>query len=411
VEKAILVTIDLKKEKGWAAEDRAAELRDLARSGGASVEGEIICHKDKPTPDLFIGKGKFEELILLSRAKSADIVIFNNDLTPTQLRNLEKGLDGIKVIDRTQLILDIFSQHARSMEGKTQVELAQLEYLLPRLTGIGIQLSGLGAGIGTRGPGEKILEYDRRRIRDRIARLKKELKDLANRRGALRKRRHDAMLTTIAIIGYTNAGKTTLLNRLTDSGKFVADKLFSTLDPVARAYTLPNKLKVLFHDTVGFLYDLPHHLVESFKATLEEVRMADVLVHVLDASNPRVHELDAAVYSVLKELGAENKTIINVLNKVDLVDNANYLKRIKKEFRDAVLMSALKGEGTGILIDEVTKLLSGLVTEVKVEIPNTKMDLVSLIYESGKVHKREDRPDSVYIEATIPTRLKNNFTL
>ncbi len=405
MEKAILVTVDLKKEKGWAAEDRAAELRDLTRSSGASVEGEIICHKDKPTPDLFIGKGKFEELILLSKNKRADLVVFNNDLTPTQLRNLEKGLDYVKVVDRTQLILDIFSQHAKSMEGKTQVELAQLEYLLPRLTGRGVQLSRLGAGIGTRGPGEKILEYDRRRIRERIARLKVELKDLARRREALRKRRRDAMLTTVAIIGYTNAGKTTLLNRLTDSGKLVADKLFSTLDPVARIYTLPNKLKVLFHDTVGFLYNLPHHLVESFKATLEEVRMADVLVHVLDASNPRVHELDEAVYSVLKELGAENKTVINVLNKVDLVDNANYLKRLKKEFRDAVLLSALKGEGAGILIDEVTKLLSGLVTEVKIEIPNTRMDLVNLIYENGKVHKREDRPHSVYIEAIIPTRL------
>ncbi len=283
MEKAILVTVDIKKEKGWAAGDRAGELRELARSSGASVEGEIVCQKEKPTPDLFIGKGKLEELVLLSGQKRADLVVFNNDLTPTQLRNIEKGLDYIKVVDRTQLILDIFSQHAESMEGKIQVELAQLEYLLPRLTGRGIQLSRLGAGIGTRGPGEKILEYDRRRIRERIARLKVELKNLGVRRQALRKRRRDAMLASVAIVGYTNAGKTTLLNRLTNSRKLVADKLFSTLDPVARSYILPNNLKVLFHDTVGFLYNLPHHLVESFKATLEEVRMADLLVHVLDA--------------------------------------------------------------------------------------------------------------------------------
>jgi len=403
--------VDLKKGESWPAGDRAAELRELACSSGASVEGEIVCRRDRPTPDLFIGKGKFEELILLARGKGIDLVIFNNELTPTQLRNLEKGLyeNGLndKVIDRTQLILDIFAQRARSMEGKTQVELAQLEYLLPRLTGRGVHLSRLGAGIGTRGPGEKILEYDRRRIRSRIGRLKVELKDLKTRREALRKRRKDAMLTSIAIVGYTNAGKTTLLNRLTDSKGIVADKLFSTLDPIARSFVLPNNLKILFHDTVGFLYDLPHYLVESFKATLEEVRMADLIIHVLDASNPRVHDLDQAVFNVLKELDADSKTIINVLNKVDLVDNVHYLKRLKKEFRDATLISALKGVGIELIIDEVSKLLSGLVTQVKIELPNTRMDLVNLIYEHGRVHRREDRPGSIYIEATIPVRLKN----
>lgn len=406
MEKAILVTVDLQNERGWRAEDRAIELRELARSSGASVEEEIICHKEKPTPDLFIGKGKFEEMVLLSKSKKVDLVVFNNDLTSTQLRNLEIGLGNIKVIDRTQLILDIFSQHAKSMEGKIQVELAQLQYLLPRLTGRGIQLSRLGGGIGTRGPGEKILEYDRRRIKQRITKLKVELKDLERRRHALRSRRKDAMLTTIAIIGYTNSGKTTLLNRLTNSKKLVADKLFSTLDPVARSYILPNKIKVLFHDTVGFLYNLPHHLIESFKATLEEVGMADVLVNVLDSSNPRIHELDEAVYNVLKELNAENKTIINVLNKIDLVDNIYYLKRIKKGFRNSVLVSALKGDGIELLVDEISSLLSGLVTEIKIEIPNNRMDKVNLIYENGKVNYREDRPDSVYIEAVIPVRLE-----
>ena len=406
MEKAVLVTVDLKKEKAWPIEYRASELKELARSCGASAEGEVLCRREKPTPDLFIGKGKFEELVSLCGRKRIDLVIFNNDLTPTQLRNLEKGLGDIKVIDRTQLILDIFSLHAKSMEGKIQVELAQLEYLLPRLTGRGIQLSRLGGGIGTRGPGEKILEYDRRRIRKRITKLKGELSDLEKRRQALRKRRKDAMLTTIAIVGYTNAGKTTLLNRLTNSKKLTADKLFSTLDPVGRTYVLPNNLKVLFHDTVGFLYNLPHHLIESFKATLEEVKDADLLIHVLDSSNTEIHELDGAVYSVLKELNAENKTIINVLNKIDRVSDINYLRRLNRDFRNSVLVSALNGQGIELLIDKITDLLSGLVTEIKIELPNTRMDMVNLIYEHGKVAKREDRPDSVYIEAVIPLTLK-----
>lgn len=406
MEKAILITVDLKKEKGWRTEDRAAELRDLARSTGASVDGEIVCRRERPTPDLFIGKGKFEELQLLSRSKKADLVVFNNDLTPTQLKNLEKGLGDIKVIDRTQLILDIFSQHARSMEGKIQVELAQLEYMLPRLTGRGVELSRLGGGIGTRGPGEKILEYDRRRIRERIARLKKDLKDLEKRRQALRKRRKDAMLATVVIVGYTNAGKTTLLNTLTNSKKLAVDKLFSTLDPVARSYVLPNNLKILFHDTVGFLYNLPHHLVESFKATLEEVKMADLIIHVLDASNPRIHELDEAVYSVLKELDAAEKTIINVLNKIDLVDNSLHLRRLERNFRNPILVSALKAQGMGELVNEISRLLKDLVVDIKMEIPISRMDVVNLIYEHGKVHKRLNTVDSVYIEAIVPLRLK-----
>lgn len=409
MEKAVLVTVDLRHERGWLAGDRATELKELARSSGALVEEEIICRREKPTPDLFIGKGKFQEIVSLSGEKDIDLIVFNNDLTPTQLRNLERGLPDVKIIDRTQLILDIFSQHARSMEGKIQVELAQLEYLLPRLTGRGVELSRLGGGIGTRGPGEKILEYDRRRIRQRIARLKVELGDLEKRRHALRKRHKDAMLATISIVGYTNAGKTTLLNRLTNSKKLVADKLFSTLDPVARSYVLPNNLKILFHDTVGFLYNLPHYLIESFKATLEEVETADLLIHVLDASNPRVHELDGAVYSVLKELNAGDKTIVNVLNKVDLVDNANYLKRLQREFKHAIPISALNGHGIGLLIDEISNLLSALVTEIKIEIPNNRMDRVNLIYENGKVHYREDRASSIYIEAIIPVRLKKTL--
>lgn len=407
MEKAILVTVDLGKFGEWSIEDRATELKELARSSGALVEAELLCHKDKPSPDLFIGKGKFEELLQLVRQKKANLVIFNNDLTPTQLRNLERGLGDTRTIDRTQLILDIFARNARSVEGKVQIELAQLEYLLPRLTGKGIHLSRLGGGIGTRGPGEKILEYDRRRIKRSITKLKENLDSIEKRRDALRKRRSDAFLTSISIIGYTNAGKTTLLNQLTNSKKLVADRLFSTLDPVARSYTLPNNQKILFLDTVGFLHNLPHHLVEAFKSTLEEVRSADILLHVLDASSDKVHEQDEAVYKVLKELGAENKVIINALNKIDKVKSPDCVKRLKKDFKNPILVSALTGQGVPDLVDEISSLLSSLVTEIKIDIPNNKMDKVNLIYENGKVNYREDRAESVYIEATVPVRFKN----
>jgi GTP-binding protein HflX len=407
MEKAILVTVDLNERGEWPIEARAAELKELARSSGASVAAEILCRREKPSPDLFIGKGKFEELHELVHQKKASLVIFNNDLTPTQLRNLEKGLEDVRTIDRTQLILDIFARNARSVEGKVQIELAQLEYLLPRLTGKGIHLSRLGGGIGTRGPGEKILEYDRRRIRNQITKLKENLEDIGKRRAALRKRRSDAFFTTISIIGYTNAGKTTLLNQLTNSKKLTANQLFSTLDPVARSYVLPNNQKILFLDTVGFLHNLPHHLVEAFKSTLEEVKTADILLHVLDASSEKIHEQDEAVYKVLKGLKAQDKITINVLNKIDLADNPDYINRLKRDFENPVLVSALTGNGIPLLIDEISKLLSGLVTEIKVEIPNNRMDMVNLIYEKGKVNYREDKPESVYIEATVPVRLKN----
>lgn len=407
MEKAILVTVDLNEKDEWTLEARAKELKELGRSVGALVAAELLCHREKPSPNLFIGKGKFEELRELGVREKANLVIFNNDLTPTQLRNLEHGLGGTRTIDRTQLILDIFARNARSVEGKLQIELAQLEYLLPRLTGKGIHLSRLGGGIGTRGPGEKILEYDRRRIRDRITILKEKLLDVGKRRRALRKRRSDAFLTTICIIGYTNAGKTTLLNQLTNSKKLVADRLFSTLDPIARSYVLPNNQKILFLDTVGFLHNLPHHLVEAFKSTLEEVKMADILLHVLDSSSEKIHDENKAVYKVLKELGAVNKIVINVLNKIDLLNNHDYINCLKKDFRNPVLVSSLTGNGIPLLIDEILELLSGLVTEIEIDIPNNRMDKVNLVYENGKVTYREDRPESVYLKAIVPVRLKN----
>ncbi len=357
MERAILVTVDIKSDRDWDPEERSKELAELVRTSGAYKVGELLCHRESIAPNFFIGKGKLEELALLCKKTFAEVVIFNNDLSGTQLRNLENAI-GIKIIDRTQLILDIFAQHAVSSEGKIQVELAQLDYLLSRLTGRGIFLSRLGGGIGTRGPGEKKLEYDRRRIKDRITKLKKDLLNLARRRDQLRRKRREAMLTSIAIIGYTNVGKTTLLNRLTKSGKLVEDRLFTTLDPVARRFILPNNQKVLFLDTVGFLHDLPHNLIEAFKATLEEVTNADILLHLLDASSSRIYIQDEAVYEVLKELGAQNKPIVKILNKIDIPDRPIPIERLKKDFEGAICISASRGDGLDELIDRLTFFVS-----------------------------------------------------
>ncbi|MCX5716376.1 MAG: GTPase HflX [Candidatus Omnitrophica bacterium] len=275
MEKILLVTAYTNDRTGWSAEDRAQELRELVQSAGGRVHEEVICPLKKVSPGHFIGKGKTEELAFIVQKENLDAVIFNNDLSPTQQKNLEAAL-GVKTLDRTQLILDIFARRARSNEGKVQVELAQLSYLLPRLPGKGVELSRLGGGIGTRGPGETKLEVDRRRIRDRIAKLKRDLGRLTKQRKMRGKSRQKIPVPSIAIIGYTNAGKSTLLNSLTQANVIAEDRLFSTLDPTIRQFALPNNQRVLFVDTVGFLNDLPHHLIESFKATLEEVVDADL---------------------------------------------------------------------------------------------------------------------------------------
>ncbi|MBI4974306.1 MAG: GTPase HflX, partial [Candidatus Omnitrophica bacterium] len=318
MEQAILVTVDFGKREDWTAEERSLELRELAHSAGTKVMREEIVHRLKPDPGYFIGTGKAEELAKICADKGIKVVIFNNDLTGTQQKNLEDAI-MTKTIDRTQLILDIFARRAHSNEGKVQVELAQLLYLLPRLTGKGIYLSRLGGGIGTRGPGEQKLEVDRRKIRARITRLENVLEDLSSRRAMMRKKRERFSILTIAIIGYTNVGKSTLLNALTDSNVIVEDKLFSTLDPTVRRFILPNKQKVLFVDTVGFLDRLPHHLVEAFKATLEEVVEADLLLHLVDISHPKAAAQSDAVYRVLDSIGAKDKTILTVLNKIDRI--------------------------------------------------------------------------------------------
>ena len=404
MERAILVTVDFGKREEWTAEERSMELAELARSAGANVVRKEIVHRHQPQPACFIGTGKAEELAALCADNHIGIVIFNNDLSGAQQKNLE-DIIKTKTIDRTQLILDIFAKHAHSNEGKVQVELAQLLYLLPRLIGKGIYLSRLGGGIGTRGPGEQKLEIDRRRIRSRITHLKKELEDLSQRRAMMRKKRGRFSILTISIIGYTNVGKSTLLNALTDAAVIVQDKLFSTLDPTVRKFMLPNKQKVLFVDTVGFLDRLPHHLIEAFKATLEEVVEADLLLHLVDVSHPKVREQAGAVYKVLEEIGAADKPAVTILNKIDKVDQV-VIDRFKGYFQGSIAISALKKEGFDELIKKVLYYISGFMTSVKLKIPISDNKLLNMIYENGLVTKKEYIGDVVYIEAELPKRIE-----
>jgi len=352
MERALLVTVDLHRREEWTAEERSRELSELARSAGAKVVREEIVKRHEICPASFIGKGKAEELSGFCKAEDIKIVIFNNDLTGTQAKNLADIL-AVKTIDRTQLILDIFARRAHSNEGKVQVELAQLMYLLPRLTGKGIQLSRQGGGIGTSGPGEQKLEVDRRRIRTRIFKLERDLESLKVRRDMMRKRRERFAIPMIAIIGYTNAGKSTLLNALTGSDVIVRNKLFATLDPTVRRFRMPSGQEALFVDTVGFLNELPHHLIEAFKATLEEVANADIILHIVDASHPKAVEQSKAAGRVLEEIGAKDKPIITVLNKIDKVAGTDTVERLKGYFKEAVAISALKREGFDKLIDAI----------------------------------------------------------
>jgi GTP-binding protein HflX len=356
MEKAILVVTDLDKSRDWETKDLLAELSELTSSAGGSVVDTVICQLKRPTSAYLIGRGKVEEIANLAHLKKANLVIFNDDLAPAQQRNLEEIID-VKTVDRTQLILDIFARRAHSSEGKLQVELAQLVYLLPRLSGKGIWLSRLGGGIGTRGPGEKKLEVDRRRIRQRIARLKKQLKRLKVHRQTLRKSRTRVNLPLVAIVGYTNAGKSTLLNALTNSSVRIDNRLFATLDPTVRRLDLPGIGRVLFADTIGFLHNLPHHLIEAFKATLEEVIYSDILIHVLDISHPLASQQGDSVEAVLEELGVKDKPRVVALNKIDKVDNQYVISRFLRMYPRSVALSVIKSQGLEELINKVIETL------------------------------------------------------
>lgn len=410
MEKALLISIQLKTDKGhWRIEDISAELEELALSASVEVVENIICVCEKATANYLVGKGKVEEISLIANEEGVDTVIFSHDLSGTQQRNLEEVI-GKKTIDRTQLILDIFCRRAKSPEGKMQVELAQLQYLLPRLSGKGILLSNLGAGIGTRGPGETKLEIDRRQIHKKIDKLKNDLKVFRMHRLTTHKKRKANNLPAVALVGYTSAGKSTLLNLLTESSQTTSEKLFTTLDPLSKSLRLPKGQNIIVSDTVGFLHDLPHHLIEAFKATLEEVSDADLLVHVLDASDSRLYQHNQSVLSVLGQLGAQDKPMLTVLNKIDLIEDRSWLKFSKKDFSDPVLLSAKTGENLDALIEKVEKHFSGLLLSLKIIIPHGRMELVDFFYRMAKINKIDYLQDGVRIDLNISEKLYDRIS-
>lgn len=405
-EKALLVSVLWGNISEEEASESLAELHSLAETAGAEVVGTVVQSRHRPDPATLLGRGKLEELRERVRETHADLVILDQELTPSQQRNLENAL-GIKVVDRTALILDIFAQHAHSKEGKAQVEMAQLRYQLTRLTGRGAQLSRLGGGIGTRGPGETKLEVDRRRINVRIKTLKRELRDLTRVRRVKRKRRVRLEVPTFSLVGYTNAGKSSLLNRLTDAGLPVEDGLFSTLDPTTRRIILPGNLRAVITDTVGFINHLPHQLVEAFKSTLEEVREADVLLHVIDASYPNIERRTSAVEEVLEELGALHLPTIYVLNKADLLGEEDK-EILRRKCPGAVLTSAVTGEGVEELLHRMAASIPSPRT-MRLRIPVEEGRLLSLLYRRGKVGEVEVEDGFYRLAAEVPPELEKEL--
>ena len=381
-------------------EDSVRELRALADTAGVEIAGESLCRLRALQPATYIGPGKAADIAAGLPAAGANLVIFNDDLTPAQGRNLE-DIFGVRVVDRTQLILDIFAQRALTQEGRLQIELAQLHYLIPRLRGLWTHLERQKGGIGLKGPGEKQLELDRRRIEERIHRIRDQLQTVRRRRAELRRgrRRHGWALLTL--VGYTNAGKSTLLNRLTDAGVLADDQLFATLDPTTRQLELPNHQPCLLTDTVGFIRKLPHHLVESFKATLEEVSEADLLLHVIDAAHPRVDEQIDAVEAVLRELGARDKPVLAVFNKTDLERGRNQAIRLADRFRHQVAISAATGAGTEHLGQAVADLLRNRVVHLRLKIPASEGRLLATLHANGKVLSQKVSGRNLQIEAVV----------
>lgn len=378
------------------------ELAALADSAGAEPVARVVQTRSDPDPATFVGKGKIDEIHEAVHAVDAELVILDDELTPGQLRNLEERLK-VKVIDRTALILDIFALHARSREGKAQVELAQLNYLLPRLRGWGEAMSRLGGGIGTRGPGETKLEVDRQHIKRRITKLRRDIKDLARTRDVKRARRQGSGIPQIAIAGYTNAGKSTLMNALTDAGVLVADQLFATLDPTTRRIALPGGRQATLSDTVGFVSKLPHELVEAFRSTLEEVALASLVLHVADASSVDVVEQIAVVRSVLVEIGAGGIPEVLALNKTDLLSEID-AERIARRVPEAVRISALTGEGLDELLLRLADAVPRPPVEVTVLIPYAREDLTARLYRDAEVLWSEGTQEGTLIRARVGER-------
>src|SRR5579864_4781361 len=397
-ERAILVGMVGPREDEGA--EPLQELARLADTAGAQVAGLVVQRLNRPHPATAVGAGKVDEIRSRVRSAGADVVIFDADLTPAQQRNLERALET-KVLDRTALVLDIFAQRARSREGRLQVELAQMTYLLPRLAGRGVLLSRLGGGIGTRGPGETKLEVDRRRIRTRITALGREIDALRRHRQRERQSRKDAALPVAVLVGYTNAGKSTLLNALTRAHVLTADKLFATLDPTTRRVALPDRRTLLLVDTVGFIQKLPHELVAAFRATLEEVTEADLLIHVIDASHPYWTAQRAAVEQVLRELGAGSTPRVTVLNKADRL-STEALRDVTAEEPERIPVSAVRGVGLANLLRRIAVALPGPMERVRLVIPYHRAGVLSRLYDAGRVVRREDGDAGIVVEADVP---------
>ena len=409
-ERALLVGLGLKRAPhvpGHSSDETAREsleeLAELTRSAGAVVAGSILQMREAIDPATVVGRGKVDEIRAEAQARQAPMIIFDRELTPVQQRNLEKGVER-RVIDRTQLILDIFARHARSREGQLQVELAQLNYLLPRLTGSGPELSRLGGGIGTRGPGEQKLETDRRRIRERVRRIGAAIETLRKQRALRRHARQSVPLGTVALLGYTNAGKSTLFNALSRADVLVSSKMFATLDPTVRAVRLPSNRRALFSDTVGFIRDLPKGLLAAFRATLEEVQQAALILHVTDISNPHHAEQDAEVEKVLTQLGMSDRARLHVFNKIDRVDPET--RKALSAGNGKVFVSALEGTGLDELLRRVDEMIAGdPVRRLRFSLPLTEGRKLALVHGLGRVLHSELHDSKMVIDAEVPESL------
>ncbi len=398
-ETVVLVGVAIPPVSVDEAEASLEELAALADTAGADEAERVLQRRDEPDPATFVGKGKAHELRDISEAVDADTVIFDDELSPGQSRNLEKIL-GRTAIDRTALILDIFAQHAHTQEGKAQVELAQLRYRLPRLRGKGVALSQQAGRIGTRGPGETQLEVDRRRLVRRVTKLESDLKELTKNRRTQRKARARSRLSTLTLVGYTNAGKSTLLNRLTDAGVLVEDRLFATVDPTTRRLDLPGGERVLVTDTVGFVRKLPHQLVQAFRSTLDEVAEADLLIHVVDVSSPDpVGHMDA-VRTVLRDIGADDVPELIVFNKADQAD-PDQAKRLHDRHPGSVLLSAATGEGVDALLTAIGDHLRQMTQVVELVVPYDRGDVVAAIHRAGEVVSESHDADATRVWARI----------